>query len=506
MAINPILVLIIVLLFSPFLVASNDDSSTLSSWCNKTPYPKQCERFLNNPNQHSLTIKGKSHFLKMMMQSAMLNANKAHQNAHTLGNSCKSKQEKAAWFDCLELYELTIQQLNQTMSTSNCSQFDAQTWLSSALTHFETCQNGFDELGVTKNVMPMLANNANVSCLISNALAINNDNPPNGRGLGAWTEDGDEFPGWVRPGDRKLLQSSSSTRANVVVAQDGSGNYKTIGQAIKSVSSRRKGSGRYVIYVKEGTYKENLEIGSKLKNIMLLGDGKGKTIITGTVVGSRFIAQGITFRNTAGPSNHQAVALRSDSDFSVFYKCSFEGYQDTLYVHSSRQFYRECDIYGTIDFIFGNAATVIQNCNIYARFPPAGTNAITAQGRTDPNQNTGISIHNSRISSAEDLKGSKTYLGRPWKKYSRTVFMKTYMSSIIEPKGWLEWDGNFALKTLYYGEYANTGPGSSTSNRVKWPGYHVIKSANKAEEFTVGNFIAGNSWLPNTGVPFKSGL
>lgn len=109
------------------------------------------------------------------------------------------------------------------------------------------------------------------------------------------------------------------------------------------------------------------------------------------VSGDRFIAVDVTFRNTAGPEKHQAVALRSNADLSTFYRCSFEGYQDTLYVHSLRQFYRECEIYGTVDFIFGNAAAVFQSCNLYARKPMAAQkNAFTAQGRTDPNQNTGI--------------------------------------------------------------------------------------------------------------------
>lgn len=232
--------------------------------------------------------------------------------------------------------------------------------------------------------------------------------------------------------------------------------------------------------------------------------------IFAAVVGDGFIAQDITFRNTACAKNHQAVALRSGSDLSVFYRCSFEGYQDTLYVHSERQFYRECNIYGTVDFIFGNAAVVFQNCNIFARNPPNKVNTITAQGRTDPNQNTGISIHNSKVTAASDLKpvqnSVKTYLGRPWKQYSRTVFMKTSLDSLINPACWLEWSGNFALSTLYYGEYMNTGPGSSTANRVKWSGYHVITSASEASKFTVANFIAGNSWLPSTRVPFTSTL
>lgn len=101
----------------------------------------------------------------------------------------------------------------------------------------------------------------------------------------------------------------------------------------------------------------------------------------------------ITFRNTAEGIKHQAVAVRNGADMSTFYSCSFEGYQDTLYVHSQRQYYTECDIYGTVDFIFGNAAAVFQNCNIYPRLPSVNQfNAITAQGRIDPNQNTGISI------------------------------------------------------------------------------------------------------------------
>lgn len=228
------------------------------------------------------------------------------------------------------------------------------------------------------------------------------------------------------------------------------------------------------------------------------------------VVGDGFIGRDITFRNTAGPQNHQAVALRSGSDLSVFYKCSFEGYQDTLYVHSERQFYRDCNIYGTVDFIFGNAAVVFQNCNIYPRNPPNKTNTITAQGRTDPNQNTGIIIQNCIVTAASDLKpvesSVKTYLGRPWKEYSRTVFMTTNLGSLINPAGWMEWDGDFALSTLYYAEYKNTGSGSSTANRVKWAGYHVLTSASQVNQFTVGNFLAGNSWLPATNVPFTSGL
>ncbi|KAK6260831.1 Pectinesterase [Theobroma cacao] len=515
----PSQIFIAIFLASFFLVPAvlGYGTNAVRSWCSKTPNPQPCEYFLSNDPKNT-PIKDEPDFLKISMQLALERAERAQSHTYLLGPKCRNKREKAAWADCLNLYELTILRLNKTVdSSTKLNKDDAQTWLSTALTNLETCRTGFIELGVPDYILPMMSNN--VSNLISNTLALNKApyKEPSYK---------DGFPTWVKPGDRKLLQSASpASRANIVVAQDGSGNYKTIKDAI-SAASKRSGSGRYVIYVKAGTYKENVEIRSKLKNIMLVGDGIGKTIITGSksvgqgsttfnsatvaAVGDGFIARDITIRNTAGPQNHQAVSLRSGSDLSVFYRCSFEGYQDTLYVHSERQFYRECDIYGTVDVIFGNAAVVLQNCNIYARRPPNKTNTVTAQSRTDPNQNTGIIIHNSRVTAASDLKpvqsSVKTYLGRPWKQYSRTVFMKTFLDSLINPAGWMEWDGNFALNTLYYAEYMNTGTGSSTSNRVKWRGYHVLTSASEASKFTVSNFLAGNSWLPATGVPFTSGL
>lgn len=234
------------------------------------------------------------------------------------------------------------------------------------------------------------------------------------------------------------------------------------------------------------------------------------------VSGERFIAVDITFRNTAGPQKHQAVAVRNNADLSTFYRCSFEGYQDTLYAHSLRQFYRECEIYGTVDFIFGNAAVVFQDCKIYARKPlPSQKNAVTAQGRNDPNQNTGISIQNCTIQAAQDLaldlnstsnsSSTLTYLGRPWKLYSRTVFMESYIGDVIQPSGWLEWNGTVGLDTLFFGEFNNYGPRANTSNRVQWPGFNLL-NATQAMNFTVLNFTLGDTWLPDTDIPYSAGL
>ncbi|XP_052112809.1 pectinesterase 2 isoform X5 [Arachis duranensis] len=506
--------LIVPFFLSTFVYAYS--SNDVKHWCSQTPNPQPCEYFLtNNPNHQTKPINQKTDFLKISLQLAQERALIGHANTLSLGTKCRNQLERVAWNDCVDLYQQTIQKLNKTLDpNTKCSQVDAQTWLSTALTNLETCKAGFYELGVQDYVLPLMSNN--VTQLLSNTLALNNNGESHQE-----PSYKDGFPTWVKPGDRKLLQASSpASQANVVVAKDGSGKYTTVMAAINAAP--KSSSGRYVIYVKGGIYNEQVEI--KTNNIMLVGDGIGKTIITGSqsvgggtttfrsatvaITGDGFIAQDITSRNTAGAANHQAVALRSGSDLSVFYRCGFEGYQDTLYVYSDRQFYRECDIYGTVDFIFGNAATVLQNCNIYARNPPQKTITVTAQGRTDPNQNTGIIIHNSKITAASGLNPSsvKSYLGRPWKQYSRTVVMKTYLDSLINPAGWLEWSGNFALNTLYYAEYANTGPGSSTSNRVSWKGYHVLTSASQASPFTVGNFLAGNSWLPSTGVPFTSGL
>nr|XP_043610483.1 probable pectinesterase/pectinesterase inhibitor 41 [Erigeron canadensis] len=329
-------------------------------------------------------------------------------------------------------------------------------------------------------------------------------------------------------GRRKLLQTDDGgdqvvVSDIVVVSQDGLGNFTTITDAVNFAPNKSEAAdGYFMIYVTAGIYEEYVNIPKNKYYLMIIGDGINQTVITGNrnvvdgsttfnsatfiVTAPNFVAVNITIRNTAGAIKHQAVALRNGADLSTFYSCSFEGYQDTLYTHSLRQFYRECDIYGTVDFIFGNAAVVFQNCNLYPRLPMSGQfNAITAQGRTDPGQNTGTIIQNCNIRAAEDLGSTKTYLGRPWKEYSRTVYMKTYMDTLIDGAGWREWSGDFALNTSYYAEFDNLGPGSDTSRRVTWPGFHVI-NATDAVNFTTSSFVMGDEFLPQTGVPYMGGL
>jgi len=212
------------------------------------------------------------------------------------------------------------------------------------------------------------------------------------------------------------------------------------------------------------------------------------------VVGDRFIAKDLTIQNTATPDKHQAVALRVTAN-AAFYRCNFVAYQDTLYAHSLVQLYRDCTIQGTIDFIFGNALAVFHNCLILARKPiPGQSNMITAQSRDDPNQNTGFLIHSCIIRAKPeftwmDQRRSYTFLGRPWRNYSRTVIMKSYLGSLIHHRGWAPWDQYSNLDTVEYVEYMNFGPGSNTKYRVRWGGYKKNYTDDLTKRFTNGAFL-----------------
>lgn len=226
------------------------------------------------------------------------------------------------------------------------------------------------------------------------------------------------------------------------------------------------------------------------------------------VSADNFIGKFISFQNISGPQKHQAVALTNNGDKSAFYQCSFKGYQDTLYVNRGRQFFRDCKIYGTVDFIFGDAAAALQNCTIVLQKPLTGQeDVITAQGREDKSKNTAILLHNCTITTGKDFRpgSARCYLGRPWKKYSRTIIMKTYIHQAIHPSGWLDMNNNH--NTAEYREYGNSGPGAATRNRVRWAGgFKVLQTAEEAKPYTVAMLIDGNDWLPSTGIPFTPGL
>lgn len=454
--------------------------------------------------------------------------------------------------DCLDLLELSADELTWTLnasqnpkgknnSTGNLSA-DLRNYLSGALINQDTCIEGFDGTnGLVKNLVAGSLNQ--VTSLVRNILYMVRPLPKNapeatgGRGkpwqwsrerkLTSNKEDNNSFPSWLKRKDQRLLQAAPTKGvvADIVVALDGTGNFTRIKDAI--AAAPQLSTKRFVMYIKKGIYNEYVEISKKKWNIMMIGDGIGVTVISGNrsfvdgwttyrsatfaVKGQGFIARDMTFENTAGPQKRQAVAFRSDSDLSVLFRCAVRGYQDTLYAHSMRQFYRDCTITGTVDFIFGDGTAIFQNCQILARKGlPQQKNTITAQGRKEAAETTGFSIQFSNISGEQDLLASLnstfTYLGRPWKPCSRTVIMQSYMSNVIRPQGWLEWNGNMSLDTLYYAEYQNYGPGAGLGARVNWPGYHLLNDSSQANNFTVAQFILGNSWLPPTGVKYTAGL
>ncbi|KAD4889437.1 hypothetical protein E3N88_21510 [Mikania micrantha] len=499
--------------------------------CSSTTYPELCYSSIINHPDVTKKVKTQKDVIELAVNITQAAVRKNYFQIKKLSTrKGLTPREIGALHDCLQMVSETLEELEEVArgleeyhSYESLRQHanDLKTLMSSAITDQETCLDGFSQ---DKRLRKELEKGqVKVEKMCSNALAMICNMTIDQNAAGRKLEE-EVWPEWLSPRDRRLLQSGTTVRPNVVVAADGSGNYKTVAAAVAAAPS--KSSTRYVIRIKAGVYRENVEVPKAKTNIMFIGDGRETTIITGSrsvkggsttfesatvaIVGDGFLARDITFQNTAGASNHQAVALRVGSDFSAFYKCDMLAYQDTLYVHKNRQFYINCLIVGTVDFIFGNAAVVFQDCDIHARRPNSGQkNMLTAQGRTDRNQNTGIVIHKCRIGATSDLKAVQgsfpTYLGRPWKQYSRTVIMQSSISNVIQPTGWFEWDGDFALETLYYGEYRNTGPGAGTSGRVKWKGFKVITSSSEAQGFTPGSFIVGGSWLGNTGFPFALG-
>ncbi|KAL0292396.1 UNVERIFIED_CONTAM: Pectinesterase 1 [Sesamum calycinum] len=518
----------------------------VKSTCAATLYPKLCVSTINAAaTAASAAIKSSKDVLITALNYTIYTVERNYFTVKKLRRSRKSltTREKGALHDCLEMIDDTLDELRRSAADlkdfgfKNYSLADHKenlmTLLSAAQTNQESCLDGFSHDKADKVVRrALVAGQMHVFRLVSNVMAIiknltdtemakNSYSSPERR---LREDTNSEWPEWLSAGDRRLLQASTVT-PDVTVAADGSGNYRTVSAAV--AAAPEGSSRRYVIRIKAGVYRENVEIPRRKTNLMFVGDGRTTTIITASrnvvdgsttfnsatvaVVGDGFLARDITFQNTAGPSKHQAVALRVNADLCAFYRCDMLAYQDTLYVHSLRQFYTGCIIAGTVDFIFGNAAAVLQNCDIHARRPnPGQRNMVTAQGRDDPNQNTGIVIQKCRIGATSDLKPVQssfpTYLGRPWKEYSRTVVMQTDISNVINPAGWYEWNGNFALNTLFYAEYQNTGAGAGTSNRVTWRGFRVLTSAAEAQPFTAGRFIAGGNWLGATGFPFSLGL
>jgi pectinesterase len=285
----------------------------------------------------------------------------------------------------------------------------------------------------------------------------------------------------------------------MTVAKDSSGDYTTIQAAIDA--SRSFPDQRITIFVKNGTYKEKIVVPACNTRLSIIGEDAGKTIITWNdyfgkmnrgrnstfytytllVIADDFYAENLTIENSAGPVG-QALALYVKGDRCVFRNCRILGNQDTLYTDglNSRDYFDGCYIEGTTDFIFGPATALFNNCTIFSKRDSYITAASTPEGKP-----FGYVFLNCKITAAPEAK--KVYLGRPWRDYAKTVFVKCDLGSQIVPAGWSNWQGTARDKTAYYAEYGNTGPGADVSQRVSWS-HQLTKE--EAEKYTVTNILS----------------
>jgi pectinesterase len=271
--------------------------------------------------------------------------------------------------------------------------------------------------------------------------------------------------------------------------------------------------GRVFIEIAPGTYHERLNITQNHSNITLLGMGlspqdvvitnslnakqAGGTFFTETVEvsGSGFEADNVTFENTAGNTG-QAVAVAVRADRSVFKRCRFLGHQDTLFADYGRQYYVDSYIEGGVDFIFGNAAAVFDHTEIHAN----GPGYLTAQSRTSADQRTGYVVLDSKVTSgldphsASDARHTGIFLGRPWRPYSRVVYIDAELPADVRSEGWNNWNNPANERTAWYAEFNNKGPGADPSVRVLWS--HQLTAA-EAKQFYPRIFLAGTDhWNP----------
>jgi pectinesterase len=310
-----------------------------------------------------------------------------------------------------------------------------------------------------------------------------------------------------------LAQTSNPDQYKYVftVAKDGSGDYKYIQDAIDAM--RVYPLKRITLYIKNGVYNEKIVLPPDNTDVSFIGESVEKTIInfndysgrsrlntftsyTAKISGNRFIAENITFLNSAGPVG-QALALYVDADKAVFKNCKFLGNQDTIFAtgENARQYFVGCYIEGTTDFIFGPATAVFQDCTIRGK-----ANSYITAANTPKGKKFGFVFLDCKI--VVDSSVTKLALGRPWRAYSRTAFIRCQLPKQIAPEGWNNWGNTENESTTYYAEYKNSGEGAPVSLRVKWA---KQLSDKEAKEYTVENIFANvNSTVPDDASWFRT--
>lgn len=292
-----------------------------------------------------------------------------------------------------------------------------------------------------------------------------------------------------------------------VVAKDGSGNFFNVQDAINAVPDFRK-SIRTTILIRKGEYKEKLIIPASKINIAMVGEGEAESIFTyndyaskpnifgenkGTsgssscyIYGDDFSAQNITFANSSGPVG-QAVACFIDGDRAFFKNCRFLGFQDTLYTYgkNSRQYYENCYIEGTVDFIFGWSTVIFNKCTIHSL-----RNGYVTAPSTDEGKTYGYVFYDCNLTAADGV--DRVYLSRPWRPYAQAVFIRCNLGKHIVPEGWNNWGKKENEKTVYFAEYKSAGEGANPSIRVKFS-----RQLDNIDKYDINKVLRGNDgWNP----------
>lgn len=292
----------------------------------------------------------------------------------------------------------------------------------------------------------------------------------------------------------------------ITVAQDGSGKYKTVQEALNAVPYNNTKPA--IIFIKNGIYKEKLFLDSTKNFVTITGEDKFNTILTyddhtgkispkGDTINTMtswsfkvkaddFTAKNITFQNDAGFTAGQAVALESDGDKAIFNNCRVLGFQDILLINgrNSRQYFINCYLEGTTDFIFGASTVWFEKCHIHSK-----KNSHITAASTPPEKKYGYVINDCVLTGDSGL--HNVSLGRPWRSYAAVVYMRCYIGAHIKAEGWSNWNNTESYKTARYAEYKNYGPSADAAKRVNWSRQLTDE---EAKEYTLKN-VFGN-WNP----------
>ncbi|CAL2272294.1 unnamed protein product [Prunus armeniaca] len=329
--------------------------------------------------------------------------------------------------------------------------------------------------------------------------------PADGSQVGSW------FDNNVKPlAERKGVLDAALVTAEdgpklIKVMKDGSGNFKTLTDAINSIPERN--TKRVIVYIGGGVYNEKIKIpqnkpfvtlyGSPKNMPTLMFDGTAQkygTVYSGTltVESDYFRAANIIVTNSAPEpdgirSGAQAVALQISGDKAAFYNCKFIGFQDTLYDYKGLHFFKDCYIQGTVDFIFGKGKSLYLNTEIHVL--ERNITVVTAQQR-DASEDNGFSFVHCKITGTTCVKG--TYLGRAWGSSPTVVFAYTDMANVVHPERWNDFGHPERSNNMFYGEFQNSGQGSNISGQAR---YTKKLSDAEAKSFLSLGYIQGSKWL-----------